>query len=106
MSTDRFGRDNSAPKRHRGASLAPDESMQSGGASSSRGPAVGNVMLPEASVHLPKAGSTQEDLALFAEADATFQQQQAEIGMMAPQANTQYQRTLPVCTVRVFRFGR
>ena len=29
---------------------------QSGGALSSRGPAVGNVMLPEASVHLPVAG--------------------------------------------------
>ena len=95
MSTDRFGRDNSAPKRHRGASLPIDESMQCGGASSSRGPAVGNAMLPEASVRLPMASSTQEDLALFAEADAIFLQQQAEIGMMAPLANTQYLGTLP-----------
>ena len=87
MSTDRFGRDNSARKRHRGASLAPDESVQSGGASSSSGPTVGNVMLLEA--------SAQKDLALFVEADAIFQQQQAEIGMLSPLANTQYQGTLP-----------
>ena len=60
-----------------------------------RGPAVGNVLHPGASVHLPVAGSTQEDVALFAEADAIIQQQQAEIGMMAPLANTQYQGTLP-----------
>ena len=46
-------------------------------------------------MHLPIAGSTQEDLALFAEADATFQQQQAEIVIMAPLSNTQYQGTLP-----------
>ena len=43
---------------------------------------------------LPVAGSTQEDLALFEQADAIFQQQQAEIGMMDTQADTQMQRTM------------
>ena len=49
-------------------------------AASSSGSAIGNAILePAASLFLPIAGSTQEDLALFQEADAIFQQQEAEI---------------------------
>ena len=47
-----------------------------------------------ASVFLLIAGSTQEDLALFEQADAIFQQQQAEIGTMDTQSDTQMQRTM------------
>ena len=64
MSFDSFGRPNCVAKRQRGDSPVPQAAVQSG-ASSSRGPDLGNPMLNPASVFLPLAGSTQEDLALF-----------------------------------------
>ena len=56
---------------------------------------MGNAILePAASVFLPIAGSTQAALALFEQADAIFQQQRAELGMMDTQADTQMQRAM------------
>ena len=71
----------------------PKAAVQSG-ASSSRGPDLGNPMLNPASVFLPLAGSTQEDLALFQDAAGLLNQQAAEIGLMDTWRDTQYQGTL------------
>ena len=65
MSVDSFGRPNPVLKRHRGVSLAPDVFYAKLVRHRPRGPNMGNPILKPASVYLPIAGSTQEDLALF-----------------------------------------
>ena len=82
MSVGSFGRPNPAANRPRGDSPVRVPVGQSG-SSSSRGP--WNPMMAPASVHLPLANSTQEDLEIFRGVEAALTDQAAQ---------TQYQGTL------------
>ena len=105
MSVGSFGRPNPAANRPRGDSPVRVPVGQSG-SSSSRGP--WNPMMAPASVHLPLANSTQEDLEIFRGVEAALTDQAAQTqyqGTLATDADSTQHRYSPYALIQVPSVG-